>query len=124
MAEGLLRDLTGERVVVQSAGTVASEVRAEAVAVMDEVGVDISSHVSKQLDKFVDDRIDFVVTVCDQAEDSCPIFPNALNRWHWSIENPATVMGSEAERLGAFRAARDTLREKIEAELLPAIGIK
>ena len=122
MAEGLLRDLAGDGVYVQSAGTVASEIRSEAIAIMDEVGVEINQHVSKSLDGFVNDRFDFVVTVCDQANESCPVFPNARNRWHWSIEDPSMVVGSEAERMGAFRAAWDELKERIEDELLPAIG--
>ena len=122
MAEGLLKDLAGEGVHVQSAGTVASEVRAEAIAVMDEVGVDIHQQFSKSLDGFLNDRVDFVVTVCDQANDTCPVFPNAQHRWHWSIEDPSTVEGSKADKLSAFRAARDELIQRIEDDLLPVIG--
>ena len=122
MAEGLLKDLAGDGVHVQSAGTVASEVRAEAIAVMDEVGVDIHQQFSKSLDGFLNDRVDFVVTVCDQANESCPVFPNAQHRWHWSIEDPSTVEGSKADKLSAYRAARDELIQRIEDDLLPVIG--
>jgi len=121
MAEGLLRDLAGGGVDVQSAGTRARHVRSEAIAVMDEIGIDIHQQVSKSLDGFINDRFEFVVTVCDQAHESCPIFPNVQRRWHWSIEDPSSVVDSEAERMEAFRRARDEIKQRIENEILPAI---
>ena len=119
MAEGLLRALGGGNVQVFSAGTVATSVRPEAIAVMHELGIDISGQTSKALDEFTGSNFDEVVTVCDDANDTCPVFPGARKRRHWSIDDPARVTGAEAERLNAFRAARDDLRHRIETELLP-----
>jgi len=121
MAEGLLRHLGGPGLKVHSAGTVATQVRPEAIKVMQEVGIDISHHTSKTLDDFVNEPFDYVITVCDSANESCPFFPNVLNRWHWSIDDPALLKGVEVERLHAFRKARDELGSRIEEQLLPAI---
>jgi arsenate reductase len=118
MAEGLLRALGGERFEVASAGTEATRVRPEAIAVMEELRVDISGQSSKTLDRFVAEPWDEVITVCDDANDACPIFPGGRNRRHWSTPDPSGVQGDEATRLAAFRAARDSLRARIEAELL------
>jgi arsenate reductase len=115
MAEGLLRALGGETWRVFSAGTEATTVRQEAIAVMAEVGIDISQHASKSLDQFLGEQFDAVVTVCDDANESCPIFPGALQRLHWSVADPSTVRGSERERLIAFRTARGDLRARIES---------
>jgi arsenate reductase (thioredoxin) len=121
MAEGLLRHLGGSGLEVHSAGTVATQVRPEAITVMQEVGIDISHQFSKTLDDFISEPFDYVITVCDSANESCPFFPNALNRWHWSIDDPALVKGLEVERLHAFRKAQDELGSRIEGQLLPAI---
>jgi len=120
MAEGLLRTLGGPGFEVSSAGTVATAVRPEAVAVMAELGIDISSHESKTLDRYLGGAFDEVITVCDDANEACPVFPGARHRRHWSIDDPSAVAGSEAERLVAFRRARDELRRRIEMELLSA----
>jgi arsenate reductase len=114
MAEGLLRSLAGDRFEVFSAGTIASFVRPQAIAVMNELGIDISGHRSKSVDEFVTDRFDFVITVCDHANQHCPIFPGPVHRIHWSIADPVGS-GSEAEELKAFRRARDELQERIIA---------
>jgi arsenate reductase len=73
------------------------------------------------LDEFITDRFEYVITVCDDANEACPFFPNAQNRWHWSIEEPSSVGGSEAVRLEAFREAREVLRQRIALELLPSL---
>ncbi|MGC8793838.1 MAG: arsenate reductase ArsC [Bryobacteraceae bacterium] len=114
MAEGLLRHLGGDRFEVASAGTHPGSVRPEAIAVMRELGVDISHHRSKSLDEFLGQPFDYVITVCDQARQSCPVFPGLAERIHWSIEDPAAAQGSEAERLEVFRRAREELRRRIE----------
>lgn len=119
MAEGLLSSLGGDKVDVHSAGMVATKVKPEATQVMNELDVDIRHQYSKVLDRFVNQRFDFVVTVCDRANESCPIFPNADNRMHWSIEDPSSVEGSDEEILTEFRKARDELKRRIEDELLP-----
>jgi arsenate reductase len=120
MAEGLLRALAGD-IVAESAGTVATSVRPEAIAAMREIGIDISGQRSKTLERFLDQAFDEVVTVCDDANDACPFFPGAARRRHWSIPDPSGVQGDPEARLAAFRAARDLLRERIESELLPAL---
>src|ERR1700694_5298737 len=101
MAEGLLRHDAGERFEVESAGTKPSTVRPEAIAVMRELGIDISTHRSKSVDEFTGQRFDSVVTVCDNARDMCPVFPAAVRTLHHSFEDPAAVTGSEEERLAA-----------------------
>jgi arsenate reductase len=121
MAEGLLRALGGPDVAAFSAGTVATSVRPEAVTVMRELGIDISNHESKTLDRFLDEPFDEVITVCDDANDACPVFSRARHRRHWTIADPSHVTGSETERLAAFRQARDKLRARIDGELLPTL---
>ena len=118
MAEGLLRALGGEAYEVASAGTEKTSVRPEAVAAMAEVGIDISRHGSKTLDPFVEQRFDLVITVCDDANEACPIFPNAEQRWHWSIDDPSRVNAPPDERMAAFRRARDELKGRIETEII------
>jgi arsenate reductase len=114
MAEGLLRHDGGGRFTVESAGTHPSRVRPEAIAAMREVGIDISGHRSKHLDEFAGVSFDYVVTVCDNAREACPIFPGATVRMHRSFEDPAAVEGSEQERLAAFRRVRDEIREYLK----------
>ena len=111
MAEGLLRADYGDKFEVESAGTRATQVRPEAIAVMKEIGIDISGHRSKIVDEFAKESFDHVVTVCDNANESCPIFPGHANRVHHSFEDPAAVQGSEDERLASFRKVRDEIRE-------------
>lgn len=118
MAEGLLRALGGSTFDVASAGTIQTAVRSEAIAVMQEIGIDISTQQSKTLDQFLAVPFDEVITVCDDAAEACPIFPGARNRQHWSIPDPSGVAGNETERLAAFRAARDELKARIRRELV------
>ena len=115
MAEGLLRHDAGNVYDVCSAGTKPTHVRPEAVAVMQEAGIDISSHYSKSVDEFAGQNFDYVITVCDNAKGNCPIFPAKTQRIHWSVEDPAAVQGSEKDRLAAFRLARDELRARLKA---------
>ena len=115
MAEGLLRHDAANAYEVFSAGTKPTQVRPEAIAVMREVGIDISGHRSKSVDEFAGQNFDYVITVCDNAKESCPVFPAKTKRIHWSIEDPSAVQGSEEERLAAFRLARDELRARLKA---------
>jgi arsenate reductase len=110
MAEGLLRHDAGDRFEVESAGTRPSQVRPEAVAAMRELGIDISGHRSKGVDEFIGQPFDYVLTVCDNAKESCPIFPGKTITIHYKFEDPAAVQGSEEERLAAFRQVRDAIR--------------
>jgi len=114
MAEGLLRHDAGNLYEVFSAGTRPTRVRPEAISVMREVGIDISGHRSKSVDEFAGADLDYVITVCDNAKESCPVFPARTKRIHWSIEDPAAVEGSEEEKLNAFRRARDELRARLQ----------
>ena len=114
MAEGLLRHDAGDRFGVESAGTKPSQVRPEAIAVMKELGIDISGHRSKSVDEFAGRKFDYVLTVCDNAKESCPIFPGHANRLHRNFEDPAAVKGSETERLAVFRRVRDEIRKYLK----------
>jgi arsenate reductase len=119
MAEGLLRDAAGAAYEVHSAGTRPTSVRPEAIAVMREIGIDISGHRSKSADEFVGQPLDLVITVCDHARETCPVFPTRVERLHWPFEDPATVTGDEQARLAAFRKVRDQIRERIKTFLSP-----
>jgi len=109
MAEGLLRAFAGESVEVFSAGTNPSSIRSEAIAVMSEIGIDLSFHRSKHVREFDGQPFDYVITVCDHANESCPVFPGNGRRIHWSFPDPAIVGGAETERLAAFRDVRNAL---------------
>jgi arsenate reductase len=111
MAEGLLRHNAGEAFAVESAGIEPSFVRSEAIEVMREIGIDISNHRSKSIDEFTAQPFDWVITVCDNAKQNCPIFTGASRRIHWNIKDPAGIDGDDQTRLDAFREARDELRE-------------
>jgi arsenate reductase len=113
MAEGLLRDLAGERFEVASAGVSPSHVRPEAITVMREIGIDISQHRSKSVDEFTDQAFDYVITVCDNANEHCPVFPGNTERIHWSFDDPATAQGDEQARLSVFRRVRDQIRHQL-----------
>lgn len=113
MAEGLLRHEAGDRFEVLSAGTRPGSVRPEAIAVMHELGIDISSHRSKSVDEFAGQELDYVITVCDNARESCPVFPAKTLRMHWPFEDPAAVQGTDAERQAAFRYVRDQIHGRI-----------
>jgi arsenate reductase len=111
MAEGLLRHDAGGRFDVESAGTKPGHVRPEAIAAMKEIGIDISGHRSKSIDEFAGQSFDYVLTVCDNAKETCPIYPGHANRVHHSFEDPAAAAGTEPERLAVFRRVRDEIRE-------------
>jgi arsenate reductase (thioredoxin) len=119
MAEGLLRHLAGDRFEVHSAGTEATFVRPEATAAMAELGVDISEQESKTLERYLQESFEYVITVCDTANEACPVFPGAERRLHWSFEDPSKATGAEEERLKTFRSVRDEIRQRIERELVP-----
>jgi len=114
MAEGLLRHDAGDRYEVQSAGAKPSHVRPEAIAVMQEIGIDISGHRSKSVDEFASQSFDTVLTVCDHAREMCPVYPGHAHRIHRNFEDPAAVQGSEEERLSAFRRVRDQIRNYLK----------
>jgi len=123
MAEGLFRRAVGDRFEVFSAGTRPTAVRPEAVAVMREVGIDISAHRSKSVDEFLGQEFRYVVTVCDNARESCPIFPGKTERIHWSFDDPAAVQGTQPERESAFRRVRDQIGRKVQ-EFAAGLGAR
>lgn len=110
MAEGLLRHDYGDSIEVESAGTRASLVRPEAIEVMSEIGIDISGQRSKSVDEFSGRIFDYVITVCDKAKESCPIYPGHQTRIHRGFDDPAALEGVEEERVASFRRVRDEIR--------------
>lgn len=114
MAEGLLRAMAGDNFEVASAGTIASFVRPQAIAAMAEIGIDISGHRSKCLDEFLEESFDYIITVCDNAAENCPVFPGKAKRIHWSFDDPAEAAGSDAVQLAVFRRVRDEIAEKLK----------
>jgi arsenate reductase len=109
MAEGILRELAGDKFEVESAGVAPSNVRPDAVEAMHEIGIDISDHRSKSVDEFTGQQFDFIITVCDNAKENCPVFPGRAALIHWSFDDPAAVKGDQATRLSAFRSVRDQI---------------
>ena len=114
MAEGLLKNLAGDKFDVYSAGVEPTSVHPLAKKVMKEIGIDISGQQSKSVDEFLDKEFDYVITVCDNARQTCPFFPGNHELLHWSLEDPATASGSEEERLIFFRNVRDQIKENIQ----------
>jgi arsenate reductase len=117
MAEGLLRVLHGNRYEVFSAGTEPRRVSPFAIKVMADIGIDISAHHAKSLKEFSDQEFDCVVTVCDNAKESCPYFPGGRKILHKSFEDPSALTGTEEEIIAGFRRIRDEIRDWIENEL-------
>jgi arsenate reductase (thioredoxin) len=113
MAEGFLRSLAGDRFEVASAGTHATRVHPLAIRAMADVGVDLGAHTSKIVDELVEKPWDYVVTVCDAANETCPVFPKKSSRLHWSFEDPSQAAGSDEQRLEVFRRVRDQIRRRI-----------
>ncbi len=113
MAEGCLRHIAGDQYDVLSAGTAPVGLNPLAVEVMREIGIDISRQTSKNVSQFLGMNIPFVITVCDRAKESCPVFPGAFQFISWSFDDPAAVAGSREEKLAAFRRVRDEIAERI-----------
>jgi arsenate reductase (thioredoxin) len=118
MAEGWLRHLGAERFEAFSAGTEATAVRPQATQVMAEVRIDLSGHTSKTFEQYLTQPWDYVITVCDQVREACPLFPGGKRRLHWSFPDPSQATGTEAEVLQVFREVRDAIRDRIAAELI------
>jgi arsenate reductase len=113
MAEGLLRHLAGDRFEAHSAGTLPGGLAAETIAVMREIGIDVSQHRSKSVDEHKGREFDVVITVCDVARQSCPVFPGG-RQLHWDVEDPSVAIEAGATYLEAFRRARDDLLHRVE----------
>ena len=122
MAEGWLRHLAGDQFEVDSAGTRPSSVNPLAIETMRERGIDISAHRSKSLNEFLSQPFDYVITVCDDAAEACPVFPGPARRIHWSFADPAAVQGSDDERLRAFEETRDAIEQRLREWLATEQG--
>lgn len=120
IAEGLLRKMAGDQFEVFSAGTEQTRVQPLAIEAMRESGIDISGHRSKTLDEFAGDTFDYVITVCDRANESCPIFPGTTERIHWSFDDPTAVIGTDEQKLRAFRTVRDAIQQRLRMFLIIA----
>lgn len=115
MAEGLLRARYGDRYAVYSAGTEPGGVNPFAVETMREIGIDIGGHRSESVDAYADRPLDYVVTVCDSAQENCPYLPAQRQNLHHSFADPSAVEGDDEEKQAAFRAARDAIAAWVEA---------
>jgi len=118
MAEGLLKYICQNEYEIFSAGTKPSIVRSEAIKVLQEIGIDISNNWSKSVDEFTDKEIDYVLTVCDNAQENCPYFPAKTKLIHHSFADPAEVEGDEATRLAVFRRVRDEIKKYLETDFV------
>ena len=121
MAEGLLRMMAGNKMTVFSAGSKPSVVNPLAITAMQQRNIDISGYRSKHLNEFLQQSFDYVITVCDNAAETCPVFPGPARRVHWSFPDPAAIIGSEADKLAAFIGVRDDL-EKTLAEWVASLA--
>ena len=119
MAEGLLRAMAGERFVVLSAGTNPAGVNPLAIEAMREIGIDISHHRSKNVNEFLGQPVEYVITVCDRAKEACPVFPGTYKFLSWSLDDPAAVTGTKETKLQAFRHIRDEISRNIETQFAP-----
>ena len=117
MTEGFLCHMAGDKFEVYSAGIKLTQVNLLAIRAMAEVGIDISGHKSKSAMEFIGQKFNYVITVCDNAKQTCPIFPGKYEKIHWSLEDPAEAAGTEEEKLKIFRKIRDKIKENIIAFL-------
>ena len=117
IAEGLLRKMAGERFEVFSAGTQKTRVQPLAIEAMRKIGIDISGHRSTTLAELTGEHFDYVITVCDSANESCPIFPGTTERIHWSFEDPTAATGTDEERLRVFETVRNAIQQRLRTFL-------
>ena len=122
MAEALLRSRSRGRVEVESAGTEKTLVRPLALKALEEIGIDASAQTSKTMERFIDEQFDYVITVCDAANDACPTFPNAGTREHWSLPDPSKATGSEEQQLEVYREVREELDVRVQGLVSQLLG--
>jgi len=116
LAEGILRNCAGDLFEVHSAGSKpAGYIHPKAIQVMQEIGIDLSGHTSKNMTEFLEKKVDIVITVCGQADQACPMFPGQLSRHHYGFDDPAHATGTDEEILAVFRRVRDEIRRIFEA---------
>ena len=114
MAEGMLRKLGGDQFEAASAGAQASRVNPDAVRAMKEIGIDISTHRSKDASEFRGQNFTYVVRVCDRAKETCPIFPGAFRYYDWGLDDPAAAKGTDEERMEVFRRVRNQIEARVK----------
>ena len=124
LAEALLQLQGGSVFEVRSAGTMATRVNPLAIRVLGERGIDWSGARSKSIDEFLDHPFDYVVTVCDDARDSCPVFPGARRTLHWNLEDPSEVQGTDDEKLDAFRRTADEITGRLASFVQEARSVR
>ena len=124
MAEGLLRAMYGDRYEALSAGTAPTRVNPFAVRVMQEVGIDISNQRAKRVEEYTGMQIDYVVTVCDQAKETCPFFPARLKNFHKSFVDPTSIEGTDEEKLEMFRRVKGDIKSWIEDTFKHQNGVR
>ncbi len=118
MAEAFLRKYAGDHFEVYSAGLEPTPIRPQVIQVMEELGFDMSQHQSKGLDQFLGKmHFGYLITVCSDAEDKCPIFPGVSVRLHWPFPDPEEFTGTEEEKLAQFRQLRDQINQRIRSWL-------
>lgn len=117
MAEGFLRSMAGDRFEAGSAGTEKTAVNPLAIRAMAELGINIGSHTSKRYEDVIPPSWDYVITVCDDANERCPLVPGSVTRLHWSFDDPSRATGDEAQRLAVFCRVRDQIRERLASWL-------
>jgi len=113
IAHGLLKDMANSYFEVFSAGSYSSQVHPISITVMEEIGIDISSHTSDHVDNYIDKEIDIVITVCDNANDACPTFPETAERIHWSIDDPFRNWNFDLNQLDTFRETREEISSRL-----------
>ena len=118
MAEGLLKNMAEDRFEISSAGIKPTQVNPLAIKVMHEIGIDISGYRSKSVSEFVDKEFDYIITVCDNARQTCPMFPGKYKKISWDLEDPVLPYGTQEDNLMLFRETRDSIKEKISNFLL------
>jgi arsenate reductase len=124
MAEGYLRHVAGHEFEPLSAGVEPKGLNPLAVEAMNEIGIDISRQTSKDVRDFLGQAIPYVVTVCDNARQRCPIFPRTYKFLHWSLDDPAEAIGSHEEKMAVFRRVRDEIRQRVDHELLKPTAVE
>ncbi len=122
MAEGLLKQICQNEYEIFSAGTKSSVVRPEAIKVLEEIGIDISNNRSKSVDEFVNEEIDYVLTVCDNAQENCPYFPAKTKLIYHSFADPSEIEGDKDTRLSTFRQVRDEIKKYLETDFVKIVG--
>lgn len=118
MAEGLLKSLAGNQFEIFSAGIKPTKVNPLTIKVMHEIGIDISGYRAKSVSEFINRKFDYIITVCDNARQTCPVFPGKYQKISWDLEDPVSAYGTDEDNLMLFRKTRDSIKQRISNFLL------